>query len=450
MSRVTQLQKEILNQQLEKLEKDYKAVAQKKLRESNPQEQNNLQLQLDNIASQMEEIEQELNQLKQPEDKKDNTQTLLKLLTPCEKEILTYLQRAYHACSPEDWLNPVPDNLKGIVAELKKMPQGSWKFTPIERWVGYLATNPQLPQPVSCQLKEWVEQNIKEYSELLKEVEKVQEVNLRSSNSYLMVVVHASNQSSVSNPNKEERYFVDAWFRKNDNNLDCTQLSRPDSFPETVTAEQIPPMLQSFLEEISTKYSWRNLTIELFLPLTLMNQAVDSWEIDDELGFPTPIGCEYQVLVRSAERLLQTYGRYRGCWQEKWDFLQQIIQESSSKAFVSGDCQDLKVLFVKLSKKNIIGLKLVVAPQKIGKGSVFAVILKAATPLALWLRENLSLNCQEQIDGLLGCCIHKLPETVKNKRLDAFPHPQDAHIGHHLSLLWEDPYRLPPSIDYSM
>jgi hypothetical protein len=50
-------------QDKEKLEKDYEAVAEKKRRESNPQEQNNLQLQLNSIAKQIEEIEQQLKDL---------------------------------------------------------------------------------------------------------------------------------------------------------------------------------------------------------------------------------------------------------------------------------------------------------------------------------------------------------------------------------------------------
>ncbi|NEQ67895.1 MAG: hypothetical protein F6K21_20805, partial [Symploca sp. SIO2D2] len=265
-------------------------------------------------------------------------------------------------------------------------------------------------------------------------------------------VVHTSNQSSVSNSHQEEKYFVNGWFRQeNDTALDCAPLSPPQYFPETVTADEIQELLKVFLKEIGIKYIWRQLTVELFLPLTLMNQAVDTWKIDDGLGFPIPIGCEYQVLVRSAERLLPTYRRYQGCWQEKWDFLQQLMHGSACNAFVSADGQDLRLLFFELSKKNIIGLKLVAAPPSIGKGSVFAVILKAATPVALWLRESLSLNCQEQIDKLVvGCCMPELPEEVKNKRLMAFTCPPNTHIGHHLSLLWENPYRLPPSIDYSM
>jgi len=62
-SRVQQLRIEPLKQEFDKLEKDYRDVAQKKLWESNPQERNNLELQLENIANQMENIEQQLSEL---------------------------------------------------------------------------------------------------------------------------------------------------------------------------------------------------------------------------------------------------------------------------------------------------------------------------------------------------------------------------------------------------
>ncbi|NES00414.1 MAG: hypothetical protein F6J86_42630, partial [Symploca sp. SIO1B1] len=405
MNRARKLRIDSLESDLNKLEKDYNDVADKRRCESNPQEINNLKLQEEHILKRIEDAEEQLEQLKQLEETKDNTEHLLQFLNSFgqEEKILASAQKAYHACSPEDWPNPVPDNLTGILSELKKIPQGSSKYTIIERWVGYLATNHELSQSVSGKLHQWGKKNIKGYSDLLKEV-----VNIQISiNSYLMVVVHTSNQSSVSNSHQEEKYFVNGWFRQeNDTALDCAPLSPPQYFPETVTADEIQELLKVFLKEIGIKYIWRQLTIELFLPLTLMNQAVDTWKIDDGLGFPIPIGCEYQVLVRSAERLLPTYRRYQGCWQEKWDFLQQLMHGSACNAFVSADGQDLRLLFFELSKKNIIGLKLVAAPPSIGKGSVFAVILKAATPVAIWLRESLSLNCQEQIDKLVvDCCI---------------------------------------------
>ncbi|MDY6899268.1 MAG: CHAT domain-containing protein [Cyanobacteriota bacterium] len=51
---------ENLKQDLEKLKKDYEAVAEKKRRESNPVEKRNLQLQLHKISEEIEEIEKEL------------------------------------------------------------------------------------------------------------------------------------------------------------------------------------------------------------------------------------------------------------------------------------------------------------------------------------------------------------------------------------------------------
>ncbi|NEO02641.1 MAG: hypothetical protein F6K50_47075, partial [Moorea sp. SIO3I7] len=159
MIRGIKLQIKKLESDLYQLQKDYEDVANKARFESNPQEQNNLELQLENIAQQMENKEVQLNQkLKQLEDTKDNTQTLIQLLNPFENEIITYVKKAYHACSPEDWLNPVPDTLTGVFDDLEKMPQGRSKYTRIERWVGYLVTeftDSKLPPSVYYQLTEW-------------------------------------------------------------------------------------------------------------------------------------------------------------------------------------------------------------------------------------------------------------------------------------------------------
>ncbi|HBB32238.1 MAG TPA: serine protease [Cyanobacteria bacterium UBA8803] len=64
MSTARKLQIERLERKLEKLKKDYRDVGEKEQREGNPQERNNLELQLQSIADQMGEIEQQLNELK--------------------------------------------------------------------------------------------------------------------------------------------------------------------------------------------------------------------------------------------------------------------------------------------------------------------------------------------------------------------------------------------------
>lgn len=266
-----------------------------------------------------------------------------------------------------------------------------------------------------------------------------------------MVVVRRSEQNSATNSNQGNRYFVDAWLITDEQSQTGAigeQLSNPESFREALAFDEIPELLKNFLAQ-SAKYSSSKLTIEIFLPLDLINQSVDSWEIDDEYGLPVTLGSQYKIVIRSYERLLPTY-LYKGFWQEKWKIAQQLTDMEVGKALISGDYNNLKKMFVELSNPNIIGLKLTTAPVQTGKGSVFALILKTAIPVALWLRQNLANNCDEKMNGLLQCYIQELPETVKMKRLDAILEPPDTHIGHHLSLLWEDPDRLPPDINYSM
>ncbi len=54
-----------------------------------------------------------------------------------------------------------------------------------------------------------------------------------------------------------------------------------------------------------------------------------------------------------------------------------------------------------------------------------------------------NINFQAELDTLLNCSLFELPEQVRKKRLEAFPiEDKNAHIGHNLSLLWEDPHFL--------
>lgn len=388
---------------------------------------------------------------KQPQPLKQNDlKAFLTLLTPLNLEF-SLVKKAYQTCSPPDWPYPIPDTLEGILVQLNTMPPGKSKYTKTEHFMAYLMADSALSQSVSQNLKTWGEQNIQEFPQLLNEVQESLGIKSTSEEPYLMVVIRRSEQNSATNSTQRNRYFVDAWLITDDRIQSASigeQLSKPESFKETLTFDEIPELLKIFLAQIA-KYSSSKLTIEIFLPLDLMNQAVDSWEIDDEYDFSVTLGSQYKIVVRSYERILPTY-LYKGFWEEKWKIAQQLTDIEVGKTLISGDSNNLKKLFVELNQPDIIGLKLTTAPVQTGKGSVFALILKTAIPVALWLRQNLADNCDEKMNGLLQCYINQLPENVKMKRLDAVKEPPDTHIGHHLSLLWEDPDRLPPDIDYSM
>jgi hypothetical protein len=249
-------------------------------------------------------------------------------------------------------------------------------------------------------------------------------------------------------------------YHHNRQNCDgCEGLDCPEFLNRTFTINEInTEVLKTIVDKIidvSKRLDvdcLRNLTIEIFLPLTLLNHNVEWWKIkeDLDLGFPTFIGKDYKVVVRSYERCTKHYERLRVNWINKWETLVTKIQKTCQSS-IDLEFDDESVNNLINSEQEIIGIKILKAPKKIGEKSIFAAILKTAIPVALWLRNNPpDLECQSEIEQILGnCCLEELPDAIKKKRNSAAPNVE-THIGCHISLLWEDPNRLPIDINYSM
>lgn len=447
MSRAIQLQIESLEDDLKKLEQDYKDVAEKKRRESNPQEQNNLELQLQAIAETIDKHEQKLKNLKQRETGTE-AESLISILTSIDDQVKKRIEAAYLASRPSGWSDSRPDiphTVKKIIADLEDMPPGDIPYKRMFQFVARLVTDSQIPQQLRQQLKNWLEPKVDNLQNLLTKIKPP----TNSEQFYLMVWIQPSQQ-------KSDRYFIKAWLAYTsqadqiESTYDCEPISISEE--EAFSLTQIPELLKDIFSHSTSKCPPSNLTIEFFLPRHLLNHQVDRWEIEITDDLLIPIGVQCRVVVRSQERLLPNYCLKKKDWQKKWKRLKQLNSCSSFKVFASGDCV-WNELYVQLIQDDIFGCKLVKAPELLGKESIINVILGTAIPLALWMRyDPPHMNCPKELNRLLNCCIPELPTTVKRKRSDAFrKHQQlrEFHIGSHLSLLWEDPYRLPPTINYT-
>lgn len=381
---------------------------------------------------------------------------LLNLLAFHENQISVPIKKAYKACSPDAWSNPLPDSLSKILADLEEMPQGSSQYTKIERFIARILADIEISS-----LTEWANQYIRDFSILLNQERQNLDSISQSKDLYLLVVLERSNQKSVSQDS--DSYFIKSWIISDSQSYNykiCSACERLElegweskSEQETFTLDEVQQVLKFLVDKVQDQYSG-NLAIELFIPLNILDHAVDSWIINEEFGFRTPIGKVYKLVIRSSERLTSpTYkpnGWRRKKWEEKWTALLKLTQTSLCSAFVLGDYDNVDDVFSKLYSPQVIGLKLAKPPAKVGEGSIFAAILATAIPVALWIRQNLpDLDCQSEIDRILDCCIYDLPESVKKERSDA-PLGLNNHIGHHLSLLWENPARVPPYMNYSM
>jgi hypothetical protein len=392
--------------------------------------------------------------------------SLLTILTPDEAAITRNLEDAYRSVCPVDWWRPMPTTLKGKLTDLEEMQPDETGHSALLKFVAHLVINPQTPQRLSQQLQQWAEQQQQNFSDVLQQVD---QSSLRQGqdsmadgdrcpNAYLMVVVDRQN---IGSKQDGDYYFVKAWIVPDaqtchpQKGLGFYPLPIPGALEDaekSVTLEDLRHRLRIFLAESAKKCSLPHLTVELFLPADLLNHPVDTWILEPDSDFAAPIGVDHRIILRSSERLREAYlARRGGFWQDKWKRLQQCVQENAAPIFVSGDGENPRRLYQQLSRNDIVGLKLAKEPLSFGKNSAFAVLQEAAIPVALWLRQTLpALDCVAEVDQLLNCCIHDIPEVVKQKRGDAWTEELDCHIGHHLALMWEDCDRLPPDLAYYM
>lgn len=331
------------------------------------------------------------------------------------------------------------------------MPQGSNLYSRTEQFVARFLVdveNKLHPEEFN-KLKEWGEQSFENFSELLlRKDEKKTSKEQENIPNHLIIYLDSSKQ-------QKKRYFVSAWFIPDGANEKFNHLTGEgykfleieEQEQETFTLEQIPSLLEDYLDKITpylTDFSSQP-TIEVFLPYELLNEPIDTWIIQQEEELPISIGSLYKVILRSSRRLRKEYP-HRNVWVQKWKTLKELTENACSKCCTSGDCHSWKELFSILNQETAIALKLLKPPSN----NFFKVMNQTAIPVALWLRQELqNSHHQVELDELLICSITELPERVKRKRSDDFPYDYEQRIGHHLSLLWENPHILPPQIEYT-
>ncbi|MGK7930127.1 MAG: hypothetical protein AB4041_01660 [Microcystaceae cyanobacterium] len=191
------------------------------------------------------------------------------------------------------------------------------------------------------------------------------------------------------------------------------------------------------------------LTIELFLPSNLMCMDIDRWQISDPVN-DICLGIKYPIRLRSLERLNLDYlDVYLSQWLQSWDKVRDILKQELSQDLFEHlqemDSFNWKLLKIRLKEK--IGLKVTCAHPQCFRKDLFRAILQATTPIAIWTRKD--IPHVDQVTEINNILMFKplcdLGESLLKTREKADAE-MGEHLGLHLSLLWENPYRLTPDI----
>jgi len=214
------------------------------------------------------------------------------------------------------------------------------------------------------------------------------------------------------------------------------------------------------------KFAINSLSIELFLPDRLLFSIdIDKWVVFDVIqGIEySPVGATFKVLLHNLARFtkrqtikdknkakkaqaLSTLRENR--WKVNWRLVMEKLQAplSSDEFVLITDDSDLDMNSLQSKLEGRIG---VVLGQTAQRDEVLkSIIAKAGIPIVLWTRyDGLDVDHSNEMHKLICTTpLIDLPARVFNKRREAMTNQQlVSHLGHHLTVLWDDPNRFPPS-----
>lgn len=358
-----------------------------------------------------------------------------------DKTVGEMVKKAYQDSLPPDadlWVKGASD-LSQMLSELDQIRKlGDFLFR--------LSQDQKLPLEYQSYLK-----NLAEKLKEKKSDAKTQYPRAKYLDSYLMIKVEPYNLQPQECP---KEFLVNGWLLMDDSsgNPDLSQFKPMLHGNETAAGiicqeKQLDEVFNQLVEKIAEYYP---LNIEVFLPMSLMGIAVDQWLIDDPMLNKRPLGVRYPIRLRSLDRMMKLtpLAAYRCHWQQNWDRVRTFLEEKPGTELFEHlqNMENLTSKRLALSLKEKIGLK-VTCPIPQGKTEdLFKGILLATTPIALWTRCEIEPHSSgsAEIDRILSQPLKNLCKSVQEIREKAEAEENEQHLGCHLSLLWDNPYRLLP------
>jgi len=227
---------------------------------------------------------------------------------------------------------------------------------------------------------------------------------------------------------KSKKYDVQAWLFEQGKDG-----SKQIYVKENITLKELPEQIKQARGKVSQILiqNPNSLTLEFFLPIDLLlNHDIEGECLPQST---CPISFDYCVLLRSLERLKNEDAFLRLCqvWN-KGDKLQQSF-ENGAKWLTEPDPKWGKDL------GKVFSLNFKPDPAFLGE------LIGFGTPVVMWIRDETAKEWHFKLYQEWSCCrLADIPKTLYEERRSIFWDHDKKHTGY-LSLLWDDPTRVPPS-----
>jgi hypothetical protein len=208
--------------------------------------------------------------------------------------------------------------------------------------------------------------------------------------------------------------------------------------------------LQVTLYQLLNKHAeelWRtgnDPIIEFFLPELMIGSPIEQKILSNHA---VPLGVDYCVIVRSYKRSFDPeFAARRERWKHRWNELHSAPSDRSALVDAIGDRGSLRAA---LNQYYCYVLACALPARSNVFLSLYSTMIETGTSIALWPRRQTRHHIheaqalQQEIQQLLHSgALAKIRHAVWQQRIKAHGRPAD-HPGSHLTLLWDDPHRVP-------
>jgi vWA-MoxR associated protein C-terminal domain/Effector-associated domain 9 len=446
MARLNKSQLTILTKyevKLDALEQDLESNVQQLIYTQNDVDRRRLTGQGKIIENEIIKVAQEIDQIVQ-EMISESLNPLLAILNSMSLEKLI---EAFVICQGLSY-RTLPRSIETLLLMLNEIPGGPGETTPLIRFVKLLIQDSSLSQ-FRVPLESW----IRDQGEL-PDVHDAEThlLNSEISDNYLMISVK---------PKPPGGYIVCGAIVRDLDPFDPklqssgTQLKIANPIVDKIELE-----LKSILCELvllcvrEHGIPLSDLTVQWFLPLELMNLPVEHWDL--------PIGRQKYfsgrrckaIAIRSYERQFSDdYDMSSGDWEKYWN---RFLDDRNAQCHTSLDeINPIKnEKEVKWHNANVKGCQFLELENHTHKADLWDLLLAQGVSIALWMRYLPSCqNACEIAKNIPPCSIGELPATLTTHRQNVLPLEANTPItdttgAAHLSLLWDNPFRPFPTIEY--
>jgi hypothetical protein len=455
MAQVYQSQLTILSQQearWDALKQDLESNAQQLNSTTNEVDRVRLGRQGKSIENEMLQVAQKIEQLVQ----EMMTESLTSLLNIINSLSLEKLIEVLVICQGLSY-RAVPRSKETLLLTLNEIPGSPGDTNPLIRFVRLLIQDSSLPE-FRVPLESWIRDQ-GEFSD--NDETETNSLNSKIIENYLMITVK---------PKPPEGYIVSGAIVRDVDPFDpklqsrgtTLKIANPNVTKIDLKFLELPelPELKSILCELALLcvrehgIPLSDLTVQWFLPLELMNLPVEHWGI--------PIGRQKYfsgrrckaIAIRSYERQYSDdYDMSSGDWEKYW---KRFLDDRNGQCHASLDeINPIKnEIEVKWHNANIKGCQFLEHENHTHNEDLWDLLLAQGVSIALWMRYLPSCqNACEIVNNIPPCAISELPTMLTTHRQNVLPPEASTPItdttgAAHLSLLWDNPFRPFPTIEY--